>query len=72
MQMLQSGFEQIRASSSVRFVTSVAVGVRPFALGTISADDILRGAISAAQDARSTDRATCSHGRWRLSSLSAG
>lgn len=57
MQMLQSGFEQIRASSSVRFVTSVALGVRPFVLSTISADDIVRGAISAAQDARSTDGA---------------
>ena len=57
MQMLRSGFEQMRVSSSVRFVTSVAVGVRPFTLGAISADDIVRGAISAAQDARSTDGA---------------
>ena len=57
MQMLRSGFEQMRVSPSVRFVTSVAVGVRPFTLGAISADDIVRGAISAAQDARSTDGA---------------
>lgn len=57
IQMLQSEFEQLRMSSSVRFVTSVAVGVRPFSLGVVSVDDILRGAVSAAQDARSTDGA---------------
>ncbi|WP_267389537.1 sensor domain-containing phosphodiesterase [Sphingomonas sp. GC_Shp_3] len=57
MEILRSGFEQIRVSSSVRFVTSVSIGMRPFTLGAISADDILRGAMSAAQDARSTDGA---------------
>ena len=57
MEILRSGFEQIRVSSSVRFVTSVSIGMRPFTLGALSADDILRGAISAAQDARSTDGA---------------
>ena len=57
MEMLRSRFEQLRATSSVRFVTSVAVGVRPFILGEITADDVLRGAVSAAQDARTADGA---------------
>lgn len=57
MDSLRSSFDQFRGSSSSRFVTSVAVGVRPFLLGETSADDVLRGAISAAQDARTTDGA---------------
>jgi EAL domain-containing protein (putative c-di-GMP-specific phosphodiesterase class I)/GGDEF domain-containing protein len=57
LNMLQAGFDQVRASSSVRFVTSVALGVRPFALGETSPDDVLRGAASAAQDARLVDGA---------------
>ncbi|VXC80808.1 sensor domain-containing phosphodiesterase [Sphingomonas sp. 8AM] len=57
LNVLRSRFEQLRTTSSVRFVTSVAVGVRPFTLGDISADDILRGAVSAAQDARTADGA---------------
>ena len=52
---LQASFQSMRATSSVRFVTNVAVGVRSFALGSVSADDVLRGAASAAQDARSSD-----------------
>jgi len=55
MESLRSGVDRLRASSSSRFVTSLAVGVRPFLLGQTSADDVLRGAISAAQDARTTD-----------------
>jgi EAL domain-containing protein (putative c-di-GMP-specific phosphodiesterase class I)/GGDEF domain-containing protein len=55
MQLLQSTFETLRASSSVRFVTNVAIGVRPFILGTVPPDDVLRGAASAAEDARSTE-----------------
>ena len=55
MRLLQSTFELLRASSSARFVTSIAVGVRPFVLGKVLADDVLRGAASAAQDARRTD-----------------
>ncbi len=54
---LRAGFAAIRASSSVRFVTNVAIGLRPFILGDVSADDVLRGAASAAQDARSIDGA---------------
>ena len=54
---LRAGFAAIRASSSVRFVTNVAIGLRPFILGDVSADDVLRGAASAAQDARSVDGA---------------
>jgi len=55
MQLLQSAFASMRATSSVRFVTSVAIGVRPFVLGEVPADDVLRGAVSAAQDARRAD-----------------
>ncbi|MDN4634554.1 sensor domain-containing phosphodiesterase, partial [Sphingomonas sp. PsM26] len=52
MQLLRSAFASLRAASSVRFVTTVAIGVRPFLLGDVPADDVLRGAASAAQDAR--------------------
>jgi EAL domain-containing protein (putative c-di-GMP-specific phosphodiesterase class I)/GAF domain-containing protein len=55
--VLERGFEAMRATSSVRFVTSVAIGVRPFRLGAVAAEDVLRGAASAAQDARRTDGA---------------
>lgn len=55
MQLLASSFDLMRTGSSVRFVTSVAIGVRPFALGAVAADDVLRGAASAAQDARRAD-----------------
>ena len=54
---LRAAFAAIRASSSIRFVTNVAIGVRPFVLGQDLADDVLRGAASAAQDARSIDDA---------------
>lgn len=57
MRALQAEFAAIRASSSVRFVTNVAIGVRPFRLGQVPADDVLRGAASAAQDARGADGA---------------
>lgn len=55
--LLEQAFAAIRATSSVRFVTSVAIGVRPFRLGEVPAEDVLRGAASAAQDARRTDGA---------------
>jgi EAL domain-containing protein (putative c-di-GMP-specific phosphodiesterase class I)/GAF domain-containing protein len=55
LNQLAGAFATIRATSSVRFVTSVAIGVRPFVVGETSADDLLRGASSAAQDARTTD-----------------
>ena len=54
---LRAGFETIRRSSSARFITNVAIGVRPFVFGDVLPDDILRGAASAAQDARGTDGA---------------
>jgi len=57
MAVLASGFAAIRASSSVRFVTNVAIGVRAFTLGDAVADDVLRAAASAAQDARQVDGA---------------
>lgn len=55
MDLLRSAFASLRAASSVRFVTNVAIGVRPFDLGGVPADDVLRGAASAAQDAREAD-----------------
>lgn len=54
---LRSSFAAIRASSSLRFVTNVAIGVRSFTLGHASASDVLRAAASAAQDTRSADGA---------------
>ncbi|MHA6719818.1 putative bifunctional diguanylate cyclase/phosphodiesterase [Sphingomonas sp. RS6] len=54
---IQTGFDILRATSSARFVTSVAIGVRPFRVGEVGADDLLRGAASAAQDARKADGA---------------
>ncbi|PVX30403.1 putative bifunctional diguanylate cyclase/phosphodiesterase [Sphingomonas pokkalii] len=53
--MLEQAFERVRANSSARFVTSVAIGVRPFQLGAVTAEDVLRGAASAAQAARRVD-----------------
>jgi EAL domain-containing protein (putative c-di-GMP-specific phosphodiesterase class I)/GGDEF domain-containing protein len=55
IELLRTGFETMRASSSVRFVTNVTIGVRSFAAGSVSADDLIRGATSAAQDARDTE-----------------
>jgi EAL domain-containing protein (putative c-di-GMP-specific phosphodiesterase class I)/GGDEF domain-containing protein len=55
VELLRTGFETMRASSSVRFVTNVTIGVRPFAAGSVSVDDLIRGATSAAQDARDTE-----------------
>jgi EAL domain-containing protein (putative c-di-GMP-specific phosphodiesterase class I)/GAF domain-containing protein len=55
VELLRSGFETMLASSSVRFVTNVTIGVRSFVAGEVSVDDIIRGATSAAQDARSTE-----------------
>ncbi len=55
LERLRTTFAAIRTSSSVRFVTNVAIGVRPFVLGTDAPDDVLRGAASAAQDARQAD-----------------
>ncbi|MBJ6123354.1 putative bifunctional diguanylate cyclase/phosphodiesterase [Sphingomonas mollis] len=55
LQLLQSAFISLQAASSVRFVTSIAIGIRPFVLGQIATDDVLRGAASAAQDARRAD-----------------
>lgn len=57
LSLLRSTSGAIRAVSSIRFVTSVSIGVRPFILGDVAADDFLRGACSAAQDARREDGA---------------
>ncbi len=59
--LLRSSFETMHATSSVRFVTNVAIGVRSFVIGSVSADDVLRGAASAAQDARNADGAIALH-----------
>ena len=55
IELLRTGLETMRASSSVRFVTNVTIGVRSFAAGSVSADDLIRGATSAAQDARDAE-----------------
>ena len=52
LQRLQADARSLRNLSSARFVTSAAVGVRPFVAGESTADDVLRGAMAAAQDAR--------------------
>jgi EAL domain-containing protein (putative c-di-GMP-specific phosphodiesterase class I) len=57
VEQLRAALVSLRSSTSVRFVTNVAVGVRPFQLGGVSADDLLRGAITAAQDARNGNSA---------------
>jgi len=59
--LLKSSFEAMHASSSVRFVTNVAIGVRSFIVGAVSADDVLRGAASAAQDARGANGSIALH-----------
>jgi EAL domain-containing protein (putative c-di-GMP-specific phosphodiesterase class I) len=59
--LLRSSFETMHATSSVRFVTNVAIGVRSFVIGSVSADDVLRGAASAAQDARDANGAIALH-----------
>ncbi|RZL28356.1 MAG: GGDEF and EAL domain-containing protein [Sphingomonas sp.] len=55
IELLRTSFETMRVSSSVRFVTNVTIGVRSFVAGSVSVDDVIRGATSAAQDARNTD-----------------
>jgi len=57
LELLRTSFETMRATSSVRFVTNVTIGVRSFIAGSVSIDDIIRGATSAAQDARATEGA---------------
>lgn len=57
MQLLRTTFERLAVRATSRFVTTAAVGVRPFMLGQVSADDVLRGAAGAAQDARLGDGA---------------
>ena len=55
----------MRGSSSVRFVTNVTIGVRSFIAGSVSVDDIIRGATSAAQDARDTEGAIALYSQGR-------
>ena len=61
MRLLETTSDALRAASNVRFVTTVAVGVRPFVLGNVEAEEVLRGARSAAQDARRADGAIALH-----------
>ncbi|MBD8621236.1 GGDEF and EAL domain-containing protein [Sphingomonas sp. CFBP 13728] len=57
IELLRTSFASMRASSSVRFVTNVNIGVRSFVAGSVSVDDVIRGATSAAQDAREAEGA---------------
>jgi EAL domain-containing protein (putative c-di-GMP-specific phosphodiesterase class I)/GGDEF domain-containing protein len=54
---LEATLTRVQGQSTVRFVTTVAVGAMPFRLGDVSAHDVLRGAHGAAQDARAAGRA---------------
>jgi EAL domain-containing protein (putative c-di-GMP-specific phosphodiesterase class I)/GAF domain-containing protein len=55
--LLSAAFATIRATSTVRFVTTVAAGVMPFRLGATHPRDVLRAAQSAAEDSRRGDGA---------------
>ena len=55
--LLRLKFSAMRAESGFSFVTTIAVGVRPFILGQTAAHDVLRGAASAALDARQAEGA---------------
>lgn len=57
IELLRTSFASMRASSSVRFVTNVTIGIRSFVAGSVSVDDVIRGATSAAQDARDAEGA---------------
>lgn len=57
IELLRTSFASMRASSSVRFVTNVNIGVRSFVAGSVSVDDVIRGATSASQDAREAEGA---------------
>lgn len=65
MHQLGALHNQLRSASAVRFVTSVAIGARPFTVGVTAPDEILHGAINAAQDARSSEGAVAFHSARR-------
>nr|WP_253201176.1 GGDEF and EAL domain-containing protein [Sphingomonas quercus] len=52
LRSLQASLERLRATSASRFATNAALGVRPFKLGEVPGEDVLRGAASAAHEAR--------------------
>ncbi|GGI67136.1 sensor domain-containing phosphodiesterase [Polymorphobacter multimanifer] len=52
---LREHLNMMRLSSSTRYVANIAIGVRPFVLAEASARDLLRGALTAAEDAHRTD-----------------
>lgn len=54
---LGSQLQDVQATASLRFITTVAIGVIPFALGELTASEVLRVTHSAAQDARDRDTA---------------
>ncbi|MEG3163380.1 EAL domain-containing protein [Sphingomonas sp. PB2P19] len=57
VRLLETTLAGVQASTTVQFVTTLAIGARPFRLGEISAQDVLRGAHGAAQDARGMEGA---------------
>jgi EAL domain-containing protein (putative c-di-GMP-specific phosphodiesterase class I)/GGDEF domain-containing protein len=57
MALLAMQFGTARATSSARFVATVALGVLPFTVGAMGPVDVLRGAHSAVQDARKSESA---------------
>lgn len=50
--MLTRKLEQVRESPLYRFVTTTVIGIAPFVVGTLSPENVLRIAQSAAQDVR--------------------
>lgn len=53
--LLGSRFAALRVSASDHFVTTIVLGVLPFTVGSVRPLDVLRKALSAAQDARQSD-----------------
>lgn len=56
---LEKALAWIRQTSAVRFATTAVVGIMPFVPGRTAARDVLRGAHSAAHDARQQDQTIC-------------
>ena len=55
LKIVEAGMAVSIETSLARFVTTIAIGIVPVALGTITPQDILRAAYSAAQDAQDSE-----------------
>lgn len=52
---LKAKLAALQTTSTVRFVTNIAIGIRPFILGETNPEELLRGATNAAFDAKQSD-----------------